>query len=325
MNSSLAVAARLNPITPQDSLHRRLAYFNRKRLTPALPTSEWLEELQQQGHFAQLEGRFLEGERRAVIGLCTGLPQDPDDFMQWFASLETCGAGQQDPLFQWLATRASMDDLRWFMNQEIAGEAGFEDLVALTQVRMPAQTKLEMARNYWDEMGRGQEVRMHGPMLQGAAAALELEADVEATVWEALALSNLMSAMACSRRYAYHAIGAIGVVELTSPSRMRMIDKGLKRLNVASRARSYFTLQSRLNVVHSRDWNRGVIRPLIEADPRLRVPIAEGALMRLNAGARCFSRYRETLWGGPTLAPRIPQLVSRERFSRIKDSPMSVR
>ncbi|TDU28258.1 heme oxygenase-like protein [Panacagrimonas perspica] len=324
MNSSLAVTARVAPITPQDSLHRRLAYFNRKRLTPALPTSEWLEELQQQGHFAQLEGRFLEGERRAVIERCAGLPQDPDDFMQWFESLDEAGAGQHDPLFNWLATRASMEDMRWFLNQEIAGEAGFDDLVALTQVRMPTQAKLEMARNYWDEMGRGREIRMHGPMLHATAVALELRADVEATVWEALALANLMSAMASSRRYAYHSIGALGVVELTAPSRVRQVDKGLKRLGVAPRARSYFTLHSRIDVLHSREWNREVIRPLIEADPRLRIPIAEGALMRLNAGARCFARYRETLWGSPTLAPRIVRPVTRERVSRIRSAPATV-
>ncbi len=325
MNSSLAVSARVCSITPQDSLHRRLAYFNRKRLTPALPTPEWIEELQQQGHFALLEGRFLETERRAVIERCAGLPTQTDDFMQWFEGLVESGPGQNDPLFDWLAARASMDDMRWFLNQEVACEAGFEDLVALTQVRMPTGPKLEMARNYWDEMGRGNEVRMHGPMLHDAAVALDLKADVDATVWEALALANLMSGMACSRRYAYHSIGALGVVEMTAASRARQVDRGLKRLDVEARARSYFTLHSRIDVLHARDWNREVIRPLIEADPRLRAPIAEGALMRLAAGARCFARYREVLWGGPSLARRIPQVVSRERFSRIKAEPMSVR
>jgi len=39
--------------------------------------------------------------------------------------------------------------------------------------------------------------------------------------------------------------------------------------------------------------------PLIEADPALAVPIAEGALMRLAAGERCFRRYRAELWTRP--------------------------
>ena len=45
--------------------------------------------------------------------------------------------------------------MRWFLTQEAAGEAGFDDLVAMTQVKLPARAKLELARNYWDEMGRG--------------------------------------------------------------------------------------------------------------------------------------------------------------------------
>jgi len=38
-----------------------------------------------------------------------------------------------------------------------------------------------------------------------------------------------------------------------------------------------------------------VIAPLLSRDPRLGRAIAEGALMRLNAGARCFERYRREL------------------------------
>jgi len=40
----------------------------------------------------------------------------------------------------------------WFLEQELANETCFGDLVALTQVNMPARPKQELARNYWDEM-----------------------------------------------------------------------------------------------------------------------------------------------------------------------------
>ena len=56
-----------------------------------------------------------------------------------------------------------MDQMRWFLTQEVAGEAGFDDLAALTQVKMPQQAKLEIARNYWDEMGRGNPERHARP------------------------------------------------------------------------------------------------------------------------------------------------------------------
>jgi hypothetical protein len=352
MNSALAVEARLGTITPQDSLQRKLCTLNRRRLTPGLPHADWVDEIQQQAHFALLEGRFLETERRAVAASCTGLPEHPDDFLTWFEGLAETGPGQHDPLFDWIATRASMDDLRWFLTQEIAAEAGFEDLVAHAQVRMPPAAKLEMARNYWDEMGRGREAGMHGPMLAATSSTLGLLPEVEATVWEALAVANLMAGLACNRRYAFHAIGALGAVELTTGSRARLIDKGLRRLEVAPRARSYFTLHGRVDAAHARAWNREVIRPLIAGNPRLRLPIAEGALMRLTAGARCYARYRAVLWGGrseppptrrvsrlsppPSSAPspaspgapsaaRMPQDASRASPPQIKPSPMSVR
>ena len=90
------------------------------------------------------------------------IPSDVDNFIDWFEDLKETGPGQGDPLFPWLAEAASRDDMLWFLTQEVAGEAGFDDLLALTQVKMPVTAKLEMARNYWDEMGRGRETAMHG-------------------------------------------------------------------------------------------------------------------------------------------------------------------
>src|SRR5690606_14479646 len=130
------------------------------------------------------------------------------------------GPGQFDPLFEFLAERATYEQVRWFLQQEVAGEAGFDDLVALTQVRLPTPAKLELARNYWDEMGRGREHGMHGPMLARLAEAAGVRGtDPSDIVWEALALGNLLAGLASNRRYAWHSFGALGAVELTAPTR----------------------------------------------------------------------------------------------------------
>lgn len=282
-------------LDPRDALQRRLARFNRTRCLPSLPGADWVQDLEEHHHLALIEGRFIEAERRAVMPAACDVPEHPDDFLQWFEALLECGPGQHDPLFPWLANQASLNELRWFLAQEVAGEAGFDDLVAMTQVRMPTQPKLEMARNYWDEMGRGRDVRMHGPMLQQTSDELRLRPEVESTVWESLALANLMTGLAANRRYAYHAVGALGAVELTAPTRVSFVDKALRRVGADPRARAYFSLHARIDLVHSRDWNEHVIRPLVAAEPELRFAIAEGALMRLEAGARCFVRYRDHL------------------------------
>jgi pyrroloquinoline quinone (PQQ) biosynthesis protein C len=183
----------------------------------------------------------------------------------------------------------------WFLTQEVAGEAGFDDLAALTQMRMPVRPKLEIARNYWDEMGRGNAKGMHGPMLEHLATRLGLQPRIETTVWESLALANVMAGLAANRRFAYQAVGALGIVEQTAPGRSAQVAAGLKRLGVPAGDRHYFALHAVLDVKHAAAWNAEAIWPLVAEDPRYATAIAEGALMRLECGAACFRRYRREL------------------------------
>jgi hypothetical protein len=92
------------------------------------------------------------------------------------------------------------------------------------------------------------------------------------------------------------------VIELTAPGRAERVNQGLKRLGFDGEARQYFALHATLDVKHSEAWNREVLRPLVAATPEAAPAIAEGALLRLTAGARCFERYRRELW----LTPEVP-------------------
>jgi hypothetical protein len=278
-----------------DAFQRALAHWNRSRLAPGFPEAGWEQRIDEDARMQRLEGAFLETLRAEVAARAAEAPADPDGFVAWFEALQESGPGQGDPLFPWLAEEADLAAFRWFLGQEAAGEAGFEDLTALAQVKMPAGPKLELANNYWDEMGRGNPKGMHGPMLGALIDELGLDARIEDTVWESLALANAMTAMAANRRYAWHALGALGAIELTAPGRSRATADGLKRLGLDGKARRYFELHAVLDVRHSADWNAKVIRPLVAEDPRRARALAEGALIRLAAGARCFARYRQEL------------------------------
>lgn len=276
-----------------DLFQQRLAHWNRARLAPAFPDANWRDQLEMDQTMLRLEGAFIEELRAEVRSEAGTVPTDPDGFVAWFEGLKDHGPGQGDPLFPWLAEEASRDDLRWFLQQEAAGEAGFDDLVALTQVKLPDGPKLELARNYWDEMGRGNAAGMHGPMLASLVGTLDLDPQIETTVWESLALANAMTAMAASRRHAWHSVGALGVIELTAPGRSACVARGLARIGLSERQRRYFALHAVLDVKHSEDWNREALRPLVAEDPRRAVAMAEGALLRLRCGEACFERYRE--------------------------------
>ncbi len=295
---------------PADQAHtqlqRSLSSFNRLRLRPALPDDSWRDQLSSELHLRAVEGEFVERERREVKERAAQAPRDPKGFVAWFEALKEHGPGQGDPLFPWLSRTATYEQMRWFLEQEVAGEAGFDDLVAMAQVKISTRAKLELARNYWDELGRGREAGMHGPMLGALAREFQIVPKDETTVWEALALGNLMVAFAANRRYAFHALGALGVIELTAPGRAALVTKGLKRLGVSNEGRTYFALHSTLDIKHSEAWNREVLAPLVEENPDVAQGLAEGALIRLRAGEKCFLRYRREFGLEPRFASKPP-------------------
>lgn len=280
-----------------DSFQRGLAHWNRERLAPQMPSADWQKTLERDLRMMRLEGGFVEELRDEVSAEAAAAPTDANGFVAWFEDLKQTGPGQGDPLFPWLAEQATRDELRWFFEQEAAGEAGFDDLVAMTQVKLPVSAKLELARNYWDEMGRGNVRGMHGPMLETLVETMNADPVIEKTVWESLSLANAMTAMATNRRYAWHSIGALGVIELTAPGRSAATAAGLRRIGLSDRERRYFDLHAVLDVKHSEDWNREALIPLVAEDPRRATAMAEGALIRLRCGERCFERYRAVLWG----------------------------
>ena len=282
------------------AFHRRLTRWNSRRLQPAIPSDDWQAAAREDAEMIGVEGAWIERMRRDAEPWLADLPDDPEGFIAWFEALKGGGPGENDPLFPWLAEAADLESMRWFLLQEVAGEAGFDDLVAMAQVRMPDRPKRELARNYWDEMGRGNAGGMHGPMLQALADHLDLRPRIDETVWPALALGNVLVAFSTTRRYAFHALGALGVVELTAPWRAAHVAAGLKRLGVGPE-RKYYALHATLDVEHSRTWNEEVLRPLAETRPEVIRSLAEGAVMRLMAGAACFEAYRTHLWGAETL------------------------
>jgi hypothetical protein len=276
-----------------ERFQRDLAKYNGRQLAPGFPGETWREDLEEFARVSRAEGDYIEAVRQEIAPLTARTPGDVDEFIDWFEELKETGPGQGDLLFPWLAESATRDEMLWFVTQEVAGEAGFDDLLALTQVKMPVTAKLEMARNFWDEMGRGRAGGMHGPLLERLADYLNVDARPDNVVPESLALGNAMLALARSRRYSFHSIGALGVIEMTAPTRAGFVDAGLKRLGIPTKKRIYFTLHAVLDIKHSECWNREVLRSLVAEQPRCAAAIGEGAIIRLWHGARCFERYRK--------------------------------
>jgi hypothetical protein len=277
-----------------EPLHRRLAEFNRTRLAPRLSEEDWQQQLRQELELRTVEGHFLEAERTRVHATAETAPTQPREFVTWFEQLRVSTQAQSAGFFPWLAQRATRGDVSWFLAQELPAERGLEDVLALCQIAQSFRAKLEMARNYWDEMGQGNASATRTRLLD----CLERELQVEMTdppEWEGLARSNLMLGLATNRRYAYQALGALGMLELASAVQAAHVNTALARLGFSDESRGFFAVRERLAPLRAHAWNEGVLLPLMAQDARCAVAIAEGALMRLSADARCQRRYSAVL------------------------------
>ena len=106
--------------------HQTLAHWNHRRLAPSAPTPNWEADLREETRMRWLEGVWVENLREEVAEQAAAAPLDVEGFVTWFEALKHDGPGQGDRLFDWLATRATLDDMKWFLTQEAAGEAGFD-------------------------------------------------------------------------------------------------------------------------------------------------------------------------------------------------------
>src|SRR5690606_25787206 len=124
-----------------EALSRNLAAFNAGRFRPGLPQGDWADALEKERYMLHLEGEYVERERLLIVGQANEVPRDAEGFVRWFDDLRENGPGQSGPLVPWLAHAAPRDALIWFLEPEVAGEGGFDDLVALTQVKLPDRAK----------------------------------------------------------------------------------------------------------------------------------------------------------------------------------------
>ncbi len=291
-----------SPVRNLEPLHRRLAEFNRLRLIPELDVADWQQELRHETELRVIEGHFIEAERAQIQDAARSAPTQPRDFVHWFDSLQETAANHSNRLLNWLATTASRGDMSWFLLQELARVGELEDLLALTQVKLPRRVRLELARDHWDEMGQGDAASMHSQLLEGVLHDLHADA-TQSPIWECLARDNLMLGLATNRRYAFQSIGALAAMELFGAERATLVSTGLLRLGFSAQAIGYFAGRAKVCALRSYGWLEEALLPLVGQDARCATVIAEGALMLMATDAQCFRGYEREL--APfRLAPR---------------------
>ena len=171
----------------------------------------------------------------------------PDrSFSAWYPRLRFGHPLYEHDLYSFVASEAKRHQLEWFFRMECAGEAAFDDLVALAQVGTRGDVKIEMASNYWDEMGRGKSHAVHTHLFFNLISGLALEPPQASELpWQVLAGVNVMPWCCIPRRNAFRAQGSLGAVELLAPQRCTRLVHGAPLVSASTRRPSSTTVHTR--------------------------------------------------------------------------------
>ena len=201
-----------------------------------------------------------------------------------------------------MANDATRAQLEWFLRMESAGEAAFDDLVALGQVGTRGEVKIEMARNYWDEMGNGRSHAVHTHMFHRLVEGLRISApDAQELPWQVLGGVNAMMWACIPRRNAFRAQGVLGAVELLAPQRCTRLVHGALRVGITKKTMVYYGAHAIIDVGHAEGWLDHVVAAQVAELPESRIGIAEGLMIRADASLDyfdwCLTRGREVHGG----------------------------
>lgn len=247
----------------------------------------------------RLEQRFLGrlDDRDRATGW--DLPAEPPAALRSLATLDRVPA-----VYQWLAAEPSLDEMREFLALEGGPDGGFDDLVAACQIGLDGEPKLELARNYWDEMGNGAAAEVHTELHRRFRRALGIGAVPRSDqALPALERAALGSLLATNRSLQPEMVGALGLIELQAGPRCRKVLEGLERIGAPADTFPFYEVHATVDPKHGKDWVDHVVIPLA-ADPLWADGIVRGARWRWLVNDAFFSYAAATFRSHPGAALR---------------------
>ena len=217
-------------------------------------------------------------------------------------------------VYKWLARAASWDEVVTFLALEGGPDAGFDDLVASCQVGLAGSAKMELATNYWDEMGNGDPAAVHTTLHDQLVAAIDMPhiptADQPVA---ALARSAFGGLLATNRWLQPEMLGALGLIELQAGPRCRLVLKAFDRCGAPAAAYPFYEVHAEVDPRHGKDWLDKAIVPTVEQLPQWGPRVVRGALWRSAVNAAFLDEVTLSLVDDDQLSE------ARDRHSEAQD------
>jgi hypothetical protein len=184
-------------------------------------------------------------------------------------------------VYKWLARSASWDEVVTFLALEGGPDAGFDDLVAACQVGLFGSAKMELATNYWDEMGDGDPDAVHTTLHDRLVEAIAMpRIPLAEQPVSALGRAAFGGLLATNRWLQPEMLGALGLIELQAGPRCRLVLQAFQRCGAPAAAYPFYEVHAEVDPRHGKDWLDKAITPTVAERPAWGERIVRGALWR---------------------------------------------
>ncbi len=215
-------------------------------------------------------------------------PAEPRAYLSWLKGLARRHRVFKHPYYvEFINHRADREDLRTYVIQESLVDGRFDDLLAMMQVGSTGGAKMEIASNYWDEMGNGNPDEVHTHLFNKIYEVFDITDDeLESAMTAEDLLAGNLSVLLCRYRHFYpEAVGFLGMTEWLVPDRFQNVVRAWERLGLPDVGITYHRLHITIDSQHAAGWFHNVVLPAAESEA-MRRGIARGALWRLNSSGR---------------------------------------
>jgi hypothetical protein len=246
-------------------------------------------------------------ERLFLDALRADVPADADVLAEVDALLvEPVGPGAETGVSHYLRRRGELWQLREYVVHRSLYHLKEADPQAWVIPRLTGAAKAALVTVEHDEYGAGEPERMHSRLFADMMRELDLSDAygyyLDQVPGETLAEVNLMSMCGLHRRLRGALVGQFAAVELTSSPGSDRLVQAMSRLGCGPAAVRFYDEHVEADAVHEQIIRRGVLAPLLAAEPELAADVVFGmrafAMLgeRLSAVLlRCWADGRSSL------------------------------
>lgn len=227
-------------------------------------------------------------DRMITVGLLDSAPSEPKAFLSWLKDQVREHRAFKHPYYaEFIRSDAQEADLRTYVIQESLVDGRFDDFLAMMQVGTAGASKMEIAGNFWDEMGNGDPEQVHTHLFNKIYEVFDIGQDeLEDELTASDLLNGNLAVLLCRYRHLYsEAVGYLGMTEWLAPDRFKNVVHAWERLGLPEVGITYHRLHITIDSQHAAGWFHNVVIPSASS-PAMRRGIARGALWRINSSAR---------------------------------------